>query len=223
MDRPSRLSWTESRFILTIIAITALLSTPATLAGAQEATPAATPMAGESLDERIAAIPPEELLRALLGTPVATGTFPAEFGIVTTEPWEDEGDTDLDGTVGGVFVTSDDTLLGVYIVHPSEESATTRFEETLVEEATPFEVAEPTAPERVTVAGLPAWLINTDEIDGTTLCALRVENVILAGAVVPGFATPVAEGTVATPASAAENLAVTEALIVHLDRVSQDI
>jgi hypothetical protein len=217
------------RALAMIVMVTALAASAPSMAtataAAQEATPAASPAAPADLanlavlDERVGAIPPEELLEALLDTPVAPDLFPPEFADVRTEPWIDESDTDLDDVVGGVFVTSGDTLLGVYIVHPSEESATTRFENLLIEEATPFEVDQPTLPERVSVAGRPAWLINTDEIDGTSLVTLRVENVIVAGAVDPGFATPVPDRA-ATPVSAAETLAVTEAVVNHLARVA---
>lgn len=191
--------------------------------GAQEASPAASPVAETDLDERIGAISPEKLLTALLETPVDEDLFPSQYPDVVTEPWEDESDTDLDGVVGGVLVTSGETLLGVYIIHPSEEAATTRFENLLIEEATPFEGEQPFPPERVTVAGLPAWQINTDGIDEEYLVTLRLENMLISGAVGPYFETPTDEAPAATPVSAAETLAVTEAIVSHLDAVTADL
>ncbi len=120
-----------------------------------------------------------------------------------------------------MLVTSGNTLLGVYIVHPSEESATARFEDELVNQAASLE-GEALDLERVTVAGLPAWQINPGAPGESTLVTLRIENVILAGTVVPGFDIPGLDRDEAA-ASAEEVREITAALVAHLDRVSMTL
>jgi len=221
MKRSSRHAHSRIAIGICFMATLAATTLPA---AAQEDNPAATPVAETDLDERIAAIPPEELLDALRDTPVEDGLFPPEYEGVTIAPWDNELDSDLVGTLGGALVTTNGNMLGGYIVHPSEESATARFEELLIEEATPFEVETPTIPERVMVGDVPAWLINTDEIDDTLLVVLRIENVIVAGGVTPNYLTPVPEvPPPATPVSDSESVSVTEAVVAHLDRVTADL
>ncbi len=193
----------------------------ATPTAAQEASPAASPVAKTDLDERIGAIPPEDVFAALLDSPIEAEHFPAQYADVGVEPWDDADDADLDGVVGGVLVTSGNTLLGVYIVHPSEESATARFEDELVNQAASLE-GEALDLERVTVAGLPAWQINPGAPGESTLVTLRIENVILAGTVVPGFDIPGLDRHGAA-ASAEEVRDITAALVAHLDRVSTNL
>ena len=207
--------------LIGVLLLTALALAPPP-AVAQEASPAASPVAETDLDERIGAIPPEDLLAALLDTPVEADRFPGQYPDVGVEPWDDPDDTDLAGAVGGVLVTSGNTLLGVYIVHPSEESATARFEDALVSQAATSEGATPNL-ERVTVASIPAWQINPAGSGEATLVTLRVENVIVAGSVMPGFDIPGVDLEGAAAASAEEVRDITAALVDHLDHVSTDL
>lgn len=223
IDRSRR--WPLSHLAAGIVLLAALAFTTLPIA-AQEASPAASPVAETDLDERIGSIPPEELLAALLETPVDEDLFPSAYPDVATEPWEDESDTDLEGVVGGVLIVSGDDLLGVYIIHPSEESATARYEEGLIEDAAFAGFDEVTGelngPQRVTVDGLAAWQTATDDGE-PPLISLRVENVILSATVSPDFETPSDELPPATPVTGEETLALAVAIVDHLDRVSADL
>jgi hypothetical protein len=98
---------------------------------ARQSTPA-TPVAGGSvsgLPARVAGVDPETLLSALREMPLTTPLLPADTPPVRPEPWDDESDSDLQGTLGGVlFTTGDDgngnpILVGTAIVHPDAASA----------------------------------------------------------------------------------------------------
>ncbi len=209
------------RFGLVGVLLLTALTVFTSPAAAQEASPAASPVAETDLDERIGAIPSEDLLATLLDSPIEAERFPEHYADVGVEPWDDPDDVDLEGVVGGVLVTSGNTLLGVFIVHPSEESATVRFEDELVNQAAASEAAAPNL-ERVTVAGLPAWQLNPPVPGESTLVTLRIENVIIAGTVVPGFDIPGLDRSGAA-ATAEEVRDITAALVAHLDRVSMNL
>jgi hypothetical protein len=112
---------TVSRRTLTLAALasaSALL--PGTLA-AQEATPAASPEAEP--------LPPELIYEGLLASTITTPLFPSDTPSLNIVPWEDSGDTDLDGAIGGVLVQSgpnEEDAIGAYIVHPLIKQAQAR-------------------------------------------------------------------------------------------------
>lgn len=95
-------------------------------ARASQATPGATPVAGQP-DARA-------LLDALLDAPLTTTLFPSDTPAITVVEWVDEGDSDLVGAVGGVLLqTGEDDNgnvigPGVYIVHPGAEAARAAFD-----------------------------------------------------------------------------------------------
>jgi len=105
---------------------------PLSRAAAQDATPAsdvspaATPVIGET-------IAPEDLLDALLRAEITSDLFPEDPAVLATDVWEDTGDSDLEGAIGGVLVVDttvedeNDALIGVYIVEPSAEIAAATF------------------------------------------------------------------------------------------------
>lgn len=94
--------------------------TPGLLA-ARQATPA-TASEGEPL-------PPEVLFETLREGTIASPLFPSDTPALSIEVWDDAGDRDLDGAIGGLLVQAgpgDDGLIGVYIVHPTIEQAAAR-------------------------------------------------------------------------------------------------
>lgn len=87
----------------------------------------------------------ESLLELLIRTPVNTPLFPQDADTIRPEPWLDEGDTDLRGTVGGVLMQSSQDENrnfigpGVYIVFPDEAAAMARLDEQRAEAEEGFE------------------------------------------------------------------------------------
>ena len=121
------------RRLLRAAAITALVIPPlAPRALAARQSPPATPEAGGSiarLPARVTGVDPTALLDALRTAPVTTPLLPADTPPVEPVVWDDDSDTDLQGTLGGViFTTAEDehgnpALIGTAIVHPDAESA----------------------------------------------------------------------------------------------------
>jgi hypothetical protein len=94
---------------------------------ASQATPEGTP-ADESLT-------PEAIYESLLASTISSPLFPADTGELVVIGWNDTGDDDLQGVVGGLLVQAgegeDAPLTGVYIVHPSVDLARSRIESRL--------------------------------------------------------------------------------------------
>lgn len=89
-------------------------------------------------------MPPEALFAALAETEVTSPLFPSDGGPYEIVPWEDEDDEDLTGTIGGLGMRDtakgdDETaIIGVYIVHPTVESAEARFAEVMNQPEAPL-------------------------------------------------------------------------------------
>lgn len=123
------------------------------------------------------------LLDALVRTPVNTPLFPADTGTVRPEPWLDECDTDLIGTVGGVLMQTDQDEYGnfigpgVYIVFPDEVAARTRLDEQRADAEAGFEGirAEVTS---IELAGHPGIAVREPE---SVYVIVTVGQIVVAG------------------------------------------
>lgn len=94
--------------------------TPGVLS-ARQATPAA-----ESEGEPL---PPAVILETLRASTITSPFIPTDTPSLSIEAWEDSGDTDLEGAIGGLLVQAspeDAGLIGVYIVHPTIDQAEVR-------------------------------------------------------------------------------------------------
>lgn len=129
-------------------------------------TPAATPV----IDD------PEAILDLLLETPVKTPLFPSDTGKARANPWVDEGDTDLIGTVGGVLMQTGQDFNrnfigpGVYIVFPSAEAARARLDDFMAEAGDDFEGVD-TQVVSIELAGYPGMTVREPDSTYTIVVA----------------------------------------------------
>jgi hypothetical protein len=89
-------------------------------------------------------LPPEVLFERLRDTPVTTPLFPSDLAGIVIVPWDDTGDDDLDGVIGGLLVHAgpgeDAPLIGVYIIHPTFVMAEERLSPDAFGDVTEFDV-----------------------------------------------------------------------------------
>jgi hypothetical protein len=92
----------------------------------------ATPAPARPLADRVAQVDPQVLLDALLKSSVTTPLLPSDAAPVEPIAWDEFGDTDLAGTMGGVTLATgydghDNPIsIGNAIVHPDAGSASAR-------------------------------------------------------------------------------------------------
>lgn len=176
----------------------------------QVATPGATPVGegDQTLAERVAQVDPPLLLDALLSTPVTTPLFPSDTAPIEPVAWDDEGDTDLANTIGGVvFNTGYDEndnfiSIGNVIVHPDTGSATAR-----VNEMGPAQLD--------TFLNLP-WFVQA--VVGNAVSVVQVEYLLLVGGTIASSGGAAGSGTMTLRA-----ISHTVALLDHLDSVLTDL
>lgn len=149
-----------------LIVNAALASQPATPHGE------ATPESDRSLADRVSQIDPQTLLEGLLATPVTTPLFPSDTASVEPVVWDDESDTDLEGTIGGVaFNTGYDEnqnfiAVGNAVVHPDANSASARFADL--------------GPDLVSFLGMP-WFV--EAFEDYAISAVQIGYLLLIGGI----------------------------------------
>lgn len=184
----------------------------------QAATPGATPIMdqgpdfGPTLADRVAQVRPEDLLQALRSTPVTSPLFPSDTPPIEPVAWDDESDTDLAGTLGGVVFNTgydeNDNFLGVgaAIIHPDAESAVRANETTALGQD---------IESGGTLLGGPIFFLQNVDY-GLTLVQL---GYLLIG----GNTLTTDEATGDQPTMLLRSLAHTAALLDHLDGVLTDL
>jgi len=165
-----------------------VLGGPGAFGGAVVRAPTTPPVAAQSTPDgatadlvaRLTALTPEDVLTLLLASPFARDEWPS---FVTrpavVEPWP-EGDTDLEGAVGGVVVREEDRSalrrsIG-YIVFPTAAAAQLLTEAML--ENAGFEGVPITPP---TDGVFPAISVRTEGGDTTGTVIVLVGNVLVLG------------------------------------------
>lgn len=183
----------------------------------QSGTPGATPVFeeegpdfGPTLEERVAQVAPETLLETLRTTPVTTPLFPSDTPPIEPVIWEEFGDTDLEGTLGGVVFSTgydeNDNFLGVgaAVVHPDAASASRA--------AT---IQEPGTESGGTLLGSPILFYQNIDYG---LVSVQADYLIIGG----NALAPV-EGSGDQPTLLLRSVAYTAALLDHLDGVLTDL
>lgn len=175
------------------------------LAQGQSATPSAEPLH------------PEAILQRIQETPITSQVFPKDSGDMAVLPWDDSGDTDLEGVLGAVLVRDDslgegdEAMVGAYIVHPTITSARERMQ---------AQLGDGPSESGLDLFGNQGGYMLSE--DGFALIALAVGPVIVSAfAQVPGERgpdAPVEFDAMALEARALGNMA---GLLDHLRQVQQ--
>ena len=179
----------------------------------QSASPDATPILehdygfGPTLAQRVEQVKPAALFDALQTTPVSTPLFPADTPPIEPVLWDDESDTDLAGTIGGVVFNTgydeNDNFLGVgvAIIHADRESAAAAM-------AT-------TGPAPKSFLGMP-WFVQAVEDHAASV--IQIGHVLLAGSAAPPANPEESSGPLAL-----RSITHMAALLDHLDTVLIDL
>lgn len=170
---------------------------------------------------RVESVAPEILLEGLLTTPVTTPLFPSDTLPVEPVVWDDDGDSDLAGTVGAVAFNAvydnNDSFVAVgnAMVHPDTASASAFF--ILDDEPAPD-----------TFLGLP-WVSYAERL--YAISAVQIGYLILVGGIETWDEDNVASAESGTPpASVSGNATLAlraisnmTALLDHLDAVLTEL
>jgi len=155
----------------------------ATANGTPAASPGATPHATPGVTDALAGVDPDALYAALLTGAVPADILPPTDAPPTVYPWQDTSDEDLDGTLGGVVIATEDpfgsdlTPAISYIVFPDEAGAVERFGSLAALGAEDGVTLEP-----IDSLGYPAAVVAFPD---QVLCIAQVGNVIVAGSIAP--------------------------------------
>lgn len=151
--------------------------------GTPAATPDATAGATPEVPDALVGVDPDELYAALLTAAVPADILPPADALPSVYPWRDTNDEDLDGTLGGAVIATEDpfgTELSPaisYIVFPDDAGAAERF----------GSLAAIGAEDGVTLVpveslGYPAATLAFPE---QVLCIAQAGNVLVIGSVAP--------------------------------------
>lgn len=166
----------------TVVSLATLLPAKALAAqtsGATPQSPADQPFdaRGRELVDRLSGLSPLAVLEALETADVVESTLTAagDGAPVTSRPWNDPLDTDLEHALGGVLIVASDepvnspdlVTLGAYIVFESPEIAFAVVTEKLAETGDQGSMS---------VAGTKAWMASSDDM---SLAIMRLGYVII--------------------------------------------